>query len=650
MKGLRISKEKSVVILVSLIFVALSALVLYFRPPFFNEWMIKLESDAYDRQVRRHRRALSPDPSIAIVAIDDQSISEEGRWPWDRAKLAKLTAELSKLGAKVIAYDLVFSEFQENPVETVLRAVDAPMLKDELKQLKPDFDGDAMFARALEKQTAVLGFAFAQEGQAVGELPSPLLTLSEIDAKESLIPNMTSYIGNQPLFQKAVGNGGFVNAMVDSDGILRFSPLLIRDREKVYPSLALESARLFLSLPLNGVISSYSGPHQIIRSIRLGSLAIPTDPWGRILIPFRGPSNSFPHLSATDVLQGKVAPEKVRGKLIFVGMTATAASDLFATAISPVFTGIEIQATIASGIIDGYLPYKPNWGRGSAIAIVLILGVIAAFVFPFINQIAVFLICVCILAIAEAVNQWMWMRHGVVLAFFFPIPTLFTIFTLEMINIYIGNIRHKNELKRMFGQYMPSKYLDELIKKKQMYTIAGETKEISILFVGICDFPSVIETFSAIELREFLNRYFTAINQTVFENRGIVDKLSRDQVTAFWGAPFTEPQHAIRAVETALAIRDKLSGFSPPIEIGIGINTGIVHVGDMGSKFNRDYTAIGRPVDWALQLKNLTQKYSAKILVGQTTYLQTKDRFKYQKVDSITVDGKIEEIYTICQK
>lgn len=642
MSWTRDGKEKGVVILISLSLVLIIAAILYFQPPFFNQWIIKLENDTYDRQVRRYHRSLPEPPSIAIVNIDDPSLAEEGRWPWDRTKIAKLTRELERLGASVVAFDMVFSELQENPVDAVLKAVNNPSLSKELDALKPSLDANQVLADAFKKGKNILGFAFSSKTKELGILPAPLLTLSLTSAQKSLIPEMSSYIGNQPLFQQAAGHAGFINTMIDSDGILRFSPLLMRENEKVYPALALQAAQIFLDVPFRGIKASASRGHQVIQAIQLGDFSIPTDPWGRILVPFRGPPFSFPYLSASDLLHGRVDAEKVRGKLIFIGITATASSDLIATAISPVFPGVEVQATIASGIIDHYLPYKPDWGRGVAIGLVVVLGVIAAFTFPFMSRIAAFLFSLGIILALEFINYWIWTRHELILSFFFPMPTLITIFVLDLISIYISDKRQNQEIKRIFGQYVPPDYLDQIIQKKGEFILAGETKELSILFASIWDFPSIAKPLSAAQLKQLLNLYFTKINEVIYEKKGIIDKYVRDEIIAFWGAPLAEPNHPFIAVQTAL----NLQAIPMNHKIGIGINTGPMHVGDMGSKLHRSYTAIGEAVDLAERLKNLTQTYSVGILVGYATWKLTHEKFAYRKIDRLE-----EEIFEpVCLK
>ncbi|MBX7067350.1 MAG: adenylate/guanylate cyclase domain-containing protein [Parachlamydiales bacterium] len=634
-------KEKRNLILISLGIVFLIAGTIYFQPSFFKSWIIKLESDTYDRQLRRYYRPLSSTPSVAIVAIDDKSLEEVGRWPWDRDKIAKIALELKRLGASVIAFDMVFSEPQSNAVKEVMAA--APALSKELEPFLTQFDADSALASALSKSPSLLGFAFTTNGKKVGTLPSPLLTLSSDEIQESLIPNMNGYICNLPLFQSASAGSGFLNTTIDSDGILRFSPLIMRDQEKVYPAFALAAAKEFLSAPFTGIVSTKVNDFQVIQSISLGNRTIHTDPWGRILIPFEGPPFSFPYLSAVDLLNGKVDSKQVQGKLIFIGLSATASSDLMTTAISPAFPGVEVQATIANGIIENYLPYKPHWGRGLAVLIVLIVGAIAALTFPFISHLTAFIASLAILGILEAINYWAWSQHGLVLSFFFPLPTLAIIFVLDLLSVIVGDIKHKKEIKKIFGETVSAGTLDQMLQKKGTFTVAGESKEITVLFGEIWDFPKIAANLSAPQLKEFLNGYLTDVSEIVFREKGVLDRYVRDQLAAFWGAPFPEQNHASLAVKAALA----MTAISKDRKIGIGIDTGTAQVGDMGSKFTHSYTAIGEPVDLAHHLKKLTVKYSVPILVSERTKVLTENQFNYRKVDEISFNGKQIPIYSL---
>ncbi len=635
-------KEKLILLYVSLAIVFIIAALLYFQPPFFSKWIIDLEKDNYDREVRSYHRPLPEHPSIAIVAIDDASIQAEGRWPWDRSKLAKIADALRKGGAEVIAYDILFPEPERNPIDVIVSSVENPALIQELNALKPRFDSDALFAKALMNPGSVLGFALTSQEKREGELSAPLFTLNFEQVQKSLIPNMRGHIGNIAQFQKSAPNGGFINTMIDADGIIRFSPLLLREGEKVYPALALKAAQAFLSVPFSGVTTTLSQGNLIIQSIELGNLTIPTDPWGRILIPFRGKPYSFPYISATDVLKGKVPREKIEKKLIFIGYHPTASADTFVTAISPVFPGVEIQATIASGIIDRYLPYKPNWGRGSAVAIVLILGVLAAFTFPYIGRIASFLSIIGVILILHGINYWIWTRHQIVLSFFFPTPTLAVIFILDLLSLVIEEHKAKREMQRIFGKSVSDRKLKEIIHKKNELTLIAEKKEITLLVAGIWDFSSLIRPLKPEELRLLLEDYFTNINRAVFERNGVLDPAIGDEIMAFWGAPMEEAKHPVLAVQAALA----MCGGSKQ-KMGIGIHTGMVHVGEVGSKLRKSYTALGDAVDFAIALKNASHSFNAPILISESLWKITQSEIGYKKLGEIEFQGKKEAVYTV---
>lgn len=614
-------KEKKILAAISLAAAILIAAVLYFQPAFFREWIIQIESDSYDRELKRHFRPLPPHPSIAIVAIDDKSIAAFGRWPWDRFKIAELTAKLHELGASTLAFDIVFSEAQSNPAAELLPKVDNPALIEELKRLEPSFDADAALAAQLQNGTNILGFALASDGSSTGLLPAPLFTLQK--GENSPIYEMKGSIGNLALLQKSAGKAGFLNAMVDADGILRFSPLLLREAGKVYPSLALEAAGTFLSLPLTGILSTQSGDRQILEGIQMGSLEIPTDPWGRILIPFRGPPYSFPYLSALDVLEGKISREEVQGKLLFLGLTATASTDFLATAISPVYPGVEVQASIASGIIDGYLPRKPNWGRGAAVGLVLAIGVFAALAFPFLSRLAAFAISIGILLAMEGINYWLWTRHALVLSFFFPIPTLAIIFLLDFVSMLLSDREQKQEIRRIFGSAASASNLKQMTERKSELLLTGETKEITLLCVRLKTLPS-----SAASLQS----YFALLRETVFEERGILAQTFQDEALALWGAPLPEARQAFLAVKAALALQSRSRD-----PLCIGIDCGSALVGDFGG-----YTAFGDPAKKARLLKD-----HSGIRVTEAVYKKTQAEIAYRPPVSHPELGLIYEPFAL---
>ncbi len=371
----------------------------------------------------------------------------------------------------------------------------------------------------------------------------------------------------------------------------------------------------------------------------MGERSIPTDPWGRILIPFRGDPGSFPSISATDLLQGKVAAELVRGKLIFIGLTATASSDLVATAISPVFPGVEVQASIASGIIDGYLPHKPNWGRGMAVLLVLILGLGAAILYPRISRMAAFVSSALIIGALHFINQWLWTHHSMVLSFFFPMPTLITLFILDLVASYISDVQHEREIKRLFGQTVLPSRMNEILEKRKEVALAGEMKEVTFLCIAVPHYETTVGMLPPDELKNWMNRYFSAIDPILFERKGTVDSYRRDQVVAMWGAPLSQPNHPIEAVEAALEMVQKLTDLKIPVSIGI--DTGTLFVGNIGSKFHSSYTGLGKVYDRTLELNLLAQQSSMPVFVGESTKKLTEEKISYKKIENLSFNEAI---------
>lgn len=612
-----------------------------------------LENLTYDVKVRNHHKPLGSDSSVTIVAIDDKSLKEQGRWPWQRKILAELVTKLYKAGAVIVALDATFPDAENNTVMDVVKEFknqpgDYANVIAELDKLKPRFDYDEQFSKSLALGDSVLGVVFSEGGEISGVLPPPLLKLSHKQQNELAIPNKGFYLANIPLLQKAAKNGGFINATKDDDGVLRFTNLLMRHDDNVYGSLSLQAVSLYLMAKKTELITEEYGTSSVLEGVKLDELTVPTDPLGRILIPYRGPAFTFPYVSAADVIAEKADRSLIDGKLIFIGFSASALGDLYATSVAPVYPGVEIHATVASGIIDHYLPYKPYWGKGVISCVILLSGLICVIFLPFCGALASTLICFTFIAILVAAEQWLWWQNGIVLSTLLPVLMVFCFFIFNLAWGYYTESKRGKELKSIFGQYVPPAYLDEMIKKGGEINLDGESKELSVLFSDIRSFTSLSEKMSASVLKKFLNKYFNPVTEAIFNNHGTIDKYVGDMVMAFWGAPAEDPRHAFHAVTTALEMQAKLAQVNmefqkdnkPNIAIGIGINTGLMNVGDMGSKFRRSYTVIGDAVNLASRLEGQTKYYHIDILVGETTWLRTNKEFVYRKIDKIKVKGK----------
>jgi len=647
------TKENLFPISLGIFFSILLAGVLFFNPPVISPVIDSLENWAHDWSVRNDYKPLGKNPPIAIVNIDDESLQEIGRWPWSRDILAKLVSNLYQMGATVIGFDVVFSEPEANIVEKVIQSI--PPTEENavpaLEKIKNDFNYDEVFAKSLQLGDSVLATVFlpGKEPKPVGLLPKPLVTL-EPDMAENLdVLEMSSYLSNISLLENAAKTGGFINSTPDRDGMLRFAPLLIRYGNAIYPSLALQTAALYLLTKKTTLITKLYEGKLVLEGVKLDQYFLPTDPKGRILIPFRGPSFTFPYISAKDVLNGNVDKNLVETKMVFIGSSATALGDLKTTPLDPLFPGTEVHATIAAGMIDKYLLYKPAWGHGVTILLTLAVGFICSILFPFMGPFLSLIPMAALLSLLIFLKEWFIDHEWVVLSVFFPICSVLFLYIFNIAYGYLAEGKKRKEIKSTFGQYVPPEYIDMLMKKGKEISMEGESKELTVLFADIVGFTSISEPLSAPQLKKLLNLYLSPMTQIIFNYHGTIDKYVGDMIMAFWGAPVTMPNHAGLAVSAALEMQNVLENElnpellkmnQPQIHVRIGLNTGVMNVGDMGSNFRKAYTVLGDAVNLASRLEGLGKYYHLRLQVGENTWEKTKNEFVYRKIDRVQVKGK----------
>lgn len=652
--------SKKISLAIGIIFILMFAAIIYVNPSPISGWLRFLNEHAYYLQVRfDYKPPLPKDNPILIVDIDDKSLAVEGQWPWPRNKLGSLVDRLFGMGAKVVSFDITFPEKERNIVQELIdylkNSNKYSLNLKELKSVKEDFDYDKMFAKSLSRGNSVLAYAFLPSGERKGVLPPPLLILKKNILEELLIPRMESYLGNLSILQKDAKSGGFTNSSPSADGIISFSPMLLQFQNGLYPALAFEAARLFLSNPEIDLILQEYQNRPIINGIQMGERTIPLTPDGRILIPFLGGSFTFPYISASDVLNNHVSASSIANKLIFIGSTATALGDQYPTAISSIYPGVEIHASIASGIINGYLPYEPFWSKGVMIAAILVFGILSALIIPILTPIMGSIFSIIIVAVLIYFSHWTWVYLHLFIPMYLPIFATIFLWGLDMLEGYFFEEKRRKEIRQLFNQYVSPIYIDNTLQKESAITLMGENKEVTVLFSDIRGFTSMSEKMTAPELKTFLDRYLTSMTQVIFDTQGTIDKYIGDSIMAFWNAPLNDQKHAFHAVNAALKMQTELVKLNAerkaasPIIIGIGVNTGISHVGNMGSKFRWNYTVIGDTVNLASRLESLTKLYHVSIIVGESTYLETKDDFIYRKLDKVQAKGKTVpvEIYQV---
>jgi adenylate cyclase len=474
----------------------------------------EINNTFYDQMLRATLQKLPPikQSNIAIIAIDDKSIAEQGRWPWSRKKIAQLINQLKSLEAGVIAFDIVFSEPERNIINETLAQINElpketrPTLQPGFEKLAPIFEYDARFSEALKEGEHILGFVLtAQNETAAGVLPEPLLRFTPEETQATDLPKMQSSLGNIPVLQEAAVHGGFLNSDPDSDGTLRYAFLLLVYQNGVYPSLALEATRNFLLADGIQLVTPSYGDREVLEGIKIDQFVIPTDEMGRMLIPFRGQAYTFPYFSATDILEHRVPASEISGKLLFIGASATGLGDLQPAAVEGNYPGVEIHATIASAILDQYFPSKPAWGRGLEFILILLLGVIAAVVFPFLSAFWLAVISVISIGAWIGITTWLWITKAILFTLIFPLFTILILAFINMVHSYLTASRQRKEIKSIFGQYVPQQHIDTILKSSAESLMSGDSRELSVLFSDIRGFTTMSEKLTASELKAQLS-------------------------------------------------------------------------------------------------------------------------------------------------
>ena len=631
------------------------------------EVLQRLDDIIYDARLR----ATMPqtlDERIVIVDIDEKSLAEVGRWPWGRNKLADLvSALLDEQKVALLGFDVVFAEADDSSGLKRLRQLAREELRDQpgfaqsLAQVQGSLDYDAIFASSLEKRPVVLGYYFTsdRDGRVSGVLPAPVMDARALLGRPVKFTGWSGYGSNLEAFAKAAPVSGFFNAITESDGVVRSIPLLAQYKGQYYESLSLAMLRMLVGLPTvepgfpkeKRLSSDYQGLESILLRQGGKALAIPVDDRVSTLVPFRGnggvKGGSFRYVSAADVLARRVAPGALRDKIVLLGTTAPGLLDLRVTPVGETYPGVETHANVISGFLDGKVFVKPDYAMGFEIVVLVLAGMALAFTLPLLSAPKAVAASAAVVAALVGLNFWLYSGHGLVLPLATALVMALTAFALNMSYGYFVESKSKRELANLFGTYVPPELVDEMVKDPDSYSMQAASKELTVMFCDMRGFTKMSETMEPTQLQALLNQVFSRLTNLIRSNRGTIDKYMGDCVMAFWGAPVETPDHAQLAVKTALEMVSAIDQLNkehvalglPEIGIGIGLNTGTMCVGDMGSDVRRSYTVIGDSVNLGARLEGLSKAYGVDIVVSASTR-QLADGFVWQELDKVRVKGK----------
>lgn len=621
-----------------------------------------LDAFVYDGRLRLTTRG-GVDERIVILDIDEKSLAEAGRWPWSRDKMAAMVTQLfDHYGIALLGFDVVFAEPDNSSGLSSLEAIAGSELKGDagfhsaLKGLRGALNFDRRFAEALRNRPLVLGYYFTNIDQAnrSGALPEPVLPSGTFKGRNVSLTSWSGFGGNLPEFQSSAINAGHFNPIVDFDGISRRVPMLVEHDGKYYESLSLAMVRVLLGKPQ--VVPGYpeSGTHGGLEWLDLpterGTLRIPVDENGASLIPYRGLQGSFTYLSAVDALAGRLHVDQLKGKIVLLGTTAPGLMDLRATPVGSTYPGVEIHANLVAGILDAAIKQKPSYVLGADVLLLSFCCFLLAFLLPVLSPLRATLLSVTCLLVVTALNFSLWVS-GLVMPLASVVSAILALFALNMSWGYFVESRSKRQFTELFGQYVPPELVDEMARDPERYSMEGKNEELTVLFSDVRGFTSISEGLDPQELTQLMNEYLGAMTKVVQKNRGTLDKYIGDAIMAFWGAPVADVEHARHAVMTALEMQSELRKLDEPfkargwpaLHVGVGINSGTMTVGDMGSKVRKSYTVMGDAVNLGSRLEGITKQYGVGIIVSDSTRALVKDMV-YRELDRVRVKGKDEPV------
>ncbi|MDX8121240.1 adenylate/guanylate cyclase domain-containing protein [Janthinobacterium sp. GMG2] len=637
-----------------------------------NDTIARLDAMLGDWRMRAETPQL--DRRIVIVDIDEQSLAKVGRFPWSRDVQARLVRQLAgHYGVAALGFDIAFPEADTSSGYAVLQGLaqgelaGVAGLPAQLEKLRPAMDYDGLFAEAMRGQPVVLGYSVSEQ-QRKGVLPKPAFTVADLNGRTVTAYVARGYEANIAPLQAAAQGAGIFTALTDADGVVRSSTLLQRIGDGYYPSLSLATVAVYLQARaiaprFTGTADTLSarelasgGLEHIMLFTPRGALAIPVGEALTTTVQYRGAGGpdggAFRYVSASDVLAGTVPPTLLKGAIVLVGTTAPGLNDIRATPVNAEYPGVEVHANLIKSMLDGRFKARPDYALALELVQILLFGLLLAGALAVLPPAGVMLATLGALAAAIGINLYLYAAHDLVLGGAVLLLLIVALFIANLAWGYFFEVRKGRALVARFGEYVAPELVAEMADDPRRYTMEGENRELTVLFADVRGFTAISEQLAPAALREYINEYLTAMSEDIRDSHGgTLDKYIGDAVMAFWGAPVAFGDHASRAVASALLMQGSAARLNqqfcargwPALRIGIGINTGPMHVGDMGSRIRRAYTVMGDSVNLAARLEGASKLYGVGIVVGEATRAAAPD-FLYRELDRVRVVGKQEAV------
>ena len=612
--------------------------------------------DAFQRVDPRKKTARP----VTIIDIDDKSLEKLGQWPWPRTRIAELVSELTRLGAVVIAFDVVFAEPDRlNPdfVADTFANLDAET-RAKLRALPSN---DQVFADAMRASRVVLGESGSAEELVAIDKTLPVTGLAMLG--EDPLRFMIEFPGllrNTRVLEHAAAGRGLFTIRPERDGIVRRVPMIMIAQGQTMPSLSFEMLRVATGSGTILIKTEKAG----IKSLGIKGFQLPTDRNGQLWVHYARHDASL-YVPVINVLDKTVAPEMIAGKLVLIGTSAVGLNDIKTTPVSRAMPGVEIHAQVLESALTGEVIAQPFYGIAIEYATALLFGALVIAFAPLFGPVTLVALGAAFATALIGTSWYFYSQHRLLIDFTYPLFSTTAIYLTLIFSSFVREQAQRKQIRTAFSQYMSPALVAQLALSPEKLVLGGEEREMTIMFSDVRGFTTISETYKRDPqgLTRLMNRFLTPLTNAILARKGTIDKYMGDAIMAFWNAPLDDKEHQVNACNAAIDMLERIDELNKireieakdggqafiPLNVGVGLNTGTCVVGNMGSDLRFDYSVLGDSVNLASRLEGQSKEYGFPIIVGSNTALAVKDKFAILELDFIMVKGKKEPevIYAI---
>ena len=597
---------------------------------------------------------------VTIVDIDEKSLAKFGQWPWPRTSIADIVTNLTRFGAVVIAFDIVFAEpdrLNPDAAAKTMRYLDE-VTRSKLRELPSN---DQIFADAMRRSRVVVGETGLAEVISKFDETLPVTGFAMLgEDPQPFLFDFPGLLRNVHVLEEAAAGRGLFTIKVERDGIVRRVPMMMRAQDATMPSLSFEILRVATGTPTIIIKSDRVG----LKSVGVRGLEIPTDRNGQLWIHFARHDPSI-YVSAADVIDGNVAQEKIAGKLVVIGTSAVGLNDIKTTPVSSAIPGVEIHAQVLEAALTKQLLSQPPYGPLLEFGAAILLGILVIAFAPRLGPVTLVAVGALFATVLVGTSWYFYRQQLLLIDFTYPLLSTTAIYLTLIFTSFVREQAQRRQIRSAFGQYLSPALVEQLAQSPEKLKLGGEEREMTIMFSDVRGFTTISESYKHDPqgLTALMNRFLTPLTNAILARKGTIDKYMGDAIMAFWNAPLDDNEHQLNACEAALDMLERIDVLNKereieaqngghayiPINVGVGLNTGTCVVGNMGSNLRFDYSVLGDSVNLASRLEGQSKEYGFPIIVGSKTALAVKDKFAILELDFIMVKGKKEPevIYAI---